>query len=961
MTSTFYQPCQQALSWLRLFLFITLASSGLAQSVTINTQSFTFTGQITTWTVPTGVTSLTIEARGAEGGAEIINESILPGKGAILAAQLAVTPGQSLSILVGSLNQGRANGGGGSFVVGPGSPGNPTPLVIAGGGGGNAANDSDAKHGQPGPNGGGTAGGTAGQGGGTTGNSGGGSGLLSNGGGGDAGGKAFVNGGSGGAGPRGFGGFGGGGGAGTGSSGGGGGGGYSGGSGGGGRSVGGGGGSFTAGTRLFVRTGATDGNAGNGLVIISYLAPPVPTIIGFSASQNPVCVGVPVTYSATIGNVSGPYSYTLTEGNGFATSGNGNSAILSSTIVLNDSEPGIKTLTLRVVSNGQEATSSLTLIVNPNPVATLTPSGQLNCSQKTVTLTAGGGAPEATYRFSNQTSPISTSAISVSTAGPYSVTVTTPGGCSATATTIVSSNTIVPSVSVSPASQTICQGQTALFTAGGAATYQWTGGNGQPGQTSASISLSATGTYSVTGTGANGCTGTASAQLTVNELPQPPAILTQAGYSHPGGLSSLNVVQYSEPIILTVSGCEGGTINWNGEGSTTLTVSTSSVGTQTFLASCTRNGCTSSAASATVNVQPGPFQLIAPSYNCQTGGIAFRFQGGSGTPIEFFAIGVTGWTNNPYQFVDAQLRTSSDAGPLTLYARQDGQQVSYTFDLRAQCAASPNQAPQFNGPLTSQTAVQGGSFSYSLPSGAFIDPEGQPLTLSAINYPDGLSLKGTILGGIPTESGNFIVIFKATDPQGLTTQGTLSLVVQRTITGSPLQLLSPDYDCQSGAFSFKTSGGDGTPIEYFAIGITGWTTNPNQYVDEGLRTATDIQPLTLYARQRGKEVSFSFDIRGRCSGSPRQSVLEPVESKLQVSVLGNPVLGKVAELEIRGAAGQAVELTLTDPQGRALHQHRIGQAGAVERVSVPVPGQQVLLLLQVSTTTQRQQIKLIKP
>ena len=683
-----------------------------------------------------------------------------------------------------------------------------------------------------------------------------------------------------------------------------------------------------------------------------------PTLPTITATRTSICAGTSTILSIQRGSLNDATNWKWYSGSCGGTPVGTGSAIQVS--------PG-STTTYYVrgeggcVSPGSCASQQIT--VNAPFFVNLTNNGPLTCIKKSVTLTTTGAPSGANYTYSAgaQASLASSVTATVTSSGPYSVTATVPGGCLATATTTVSSNTVAPSVSVSPTSLTICQGQTALFTAQGAATYQWTGGNGQPVQTSASISLSATGTYSVTGTGANGCTGTASAQLTVSELPQPPAILTQAGYSHPGGLSNLNVVQYSEPIILTVSGCEGGTINWNGEGSKTLTVSTSSVGTQTFLASCTRNGCTSSAASATVNVQPGPFQLIAPSYNCQTGGIAFRVQGGNGSPIEFFAIGVTDWTSSPYQFVDVQLRTAADAGPLTLYARQNGQLVSYSFDLRAQCAASPNQAPQFQGPLTSQTAVQGGSFSYSLPSGAFIDPEGQPLTLSAINYPDGLSLNGSILSGIPTESGNFIVIVKATDPQGLTTQGTLSLVVQRTITGSPLQLLSPDYDCQSGAFSFRTSGGDGTPIEYFAIGITGWTTTANQYVDEGLRTATDIEPLTLYARQSGKEVSFSFDIRGRCSGSPRQTALEPVESKLQVSVLGNPVLGKAAQIEIWGAAGQAVALTLTDLQGRALYQHRIGQAGAVERVSVPVEGQQALLLLQVSTATQRQRIKLVKP
>ena len=141
--------------------------------------------------------------------------------------------------------------------------------------------------------------------------------------------------------------------------------------------------------------------------------------------------------------------------------------------------------------------------------------------------------------------------------------------------------------------------------------------------------------------------------------------------------------------------------------------------------------------------------------------------------IEYFAIGVTGWTSNPNQFVDRQLRTASDAKPLPLYARQSGQQVSCSFDIRAQYPASTNQAPSFKGPLAAQTIQQGSTFSYSLPAGTFSDPEKQPLTLSASGYPPGLSFANGMLSGVPTYVGSFTIIVKATDPGGLSAQGCL--------------------------------------------------------------------------------------------------------------------------------------------------------------------------------------------
>ena len=54
-------------------------------------------------------------------------------------------------------------------------------------------------------------------------------------------------------------------------------------------------------------------------------------------------------------------------------------------------------------------------------------------------------------------------------------------------------------------------------------------------------------------------------------------------------------------------------------------------------------------------------------------------------------------------------------------------------------------------------------------------------------------------------------------------------------TGGVLTMLAPAYNCATGAITFNTTGGDGTTIQYRATGITGWTTNPNQYLDAGSR------------------------------------------------------------------------------------------------------------------------------
>ena len=240
--------------------------------------TFNYTGSIDSWVVPAGVTSVTIEASGAE-GSNNTSSTVAAGLGATMIGDFTVTPGQTLQILVGQQYTGSTGngGGGGTFVVDASN----NPLIVAGGGGGSAELvDSPDKHGQitttggTGAGGGGT-GGTAGNGGniGASFASGAGGGLLTDGTDGwtaNTGGDAFLNGGAGAtANGNAQGGFGGGG---SGSSYvvGGGGGGYSGGGSGSnsaGAGVGGGGGSYNGGVNQNNTAGAHNGH---GEVIITY-------------------------------------------------------------------------------------------------------------------------------------------------------------------------------------------------------------------------------------------------------------------------------------------------------------------------------------------------------------------------------------------------------------------------------------------------------------------------------------------------------------------------------------------------------------------------------------------------------------------------------------------------------------------------------------------------------------------
>ncbi|WP_338871308.1 hypothetical protein WBJ53_25050 [Spirosoma sp. SC4-14] len=177
-------------------------------------------------------------------------------------------------------------------------------------------------------------------------------------------------------------------------------------------------------------------------------------------------------------------------------------------------------------------------------------------------------------------------------------------------------------------------------------------------------------------------------------------------------------------------------------------------------------------------------------------------------------------------------------------------------------------------------------------------------------------------------------------------------------TGGSLALLAPTYNCQTGAITFNTSGGDGSPIEFRAAGITDWTTNPNQFVDKESRTASDVQPFMLMARQSGSQVSYSWDLKAAC-GRARVGVAEE-SSNLTITVLGNPA-GEQVRVLIEGVEGQAVELELSDVNGRLVERRRLESAGAHDEQVFSLEQTGVrLLLLRATTNQQARTVKIMK-
>ena len=388
--------------------------------VNAGSQTFDYSGSIVNWTVPVGVTSINVDARGAQGGVQIESNVFAPGNGARIVGTISVTPGDVLKILVGgkpadAASDEGAGGGGGSFLATSAN----VPLVVAGGGGGEGADGSGANASltQNGTTANAGTGGTGGNGGSsgavasTSGSGGGGfngdgTGACTNG-----QGLSFVNGGNGGVlcgGTGSVGGFGGGGGGS--SEGGGGGGGYSGGGGSNntGTDGGGGGGSYSVVTPSLSAATQT----GNGQIIISWNA-----VAGCSSTRTPVTVTVNEAPTATAGAalsaicqgqtsavMGGSIGGTATSGTwsgGDGTWTNANDHA-NATYTASASESGTISLTLTPTGVGScpSVVATKTIVVNANPSVSLssTPnslcngsSSQLSVVQDVLQTTFAGG------------------------------------------------------------------------------------------------------------------------------------------------------------------------------------------------------------------------------------------------------------------------------------------------------------------------------------------------------------------------------------------------------------------------------------------------------------------------------------------------------------------------------------------------------------------------------------------
>jgi hypothetical protein len=167
-------------------------------------------------------------------------------------------------------------------------------------------------------------------------------------------------------------------------------------------------------------------------------------------------------------------------------------------------------------TNGCTATATKTFVISPIPTISIavTPTNGTICPGQSLVLTASGGN---TYSWAGGPGNVQNGVAFIPTiSGTYTVTATSLGGCSKTATKtiLVSSNPVI-NVNTTPSVLTICEGLGVTMNATGASNISWSGGI----VNNVIFYPTASTVYTVTGTNASGCVGSATKLITVNPKP----------------------------------------------------------------------------------------------------------------------------------------------------------------------------------------------------------------------------------------------------------------------------------------------------------------------------------------------------------------------------------------------------------------------------------------------------------
>ena len=486
---------------------------------------------------------------------------------------------------------------------------------------------------------------------------------------------------------------------------------------------------FTSSQQNPVISNITSSNAGSYSVTVTTQCTSVPVSTSVvvnpvpssptAASNSAVCQGS--TLNLTASNIPGA-SYNWTGPNGFTSSSQ--NPVINNVPVAN---AGVYNVTATL--NGcTSSPASTNVVVNPLPLAPLASNNGPLCVGSSISLSAGainGASYSWTgpggFSSSSQNPTIPNAAANAT--GTYSVTATVNGCTGAIGSTSVVVNTILPPPILSSNSP-LCVGSTLNLSASSAAgaTYSWTGPNGfssiSQNPTISNITLSTSGSYSVTATG-NGCTSSpGSISIVVNPIPASPS----TGSNSP--------LCEGSNISLTASSIGGAAYAWTGPNGFSSSSQNPSIANSSFAHSgtysvtATVNGCTSVAAAQNVVVNLIPVAPVSSANSPLCSGNSILLNASNLTGATYSWTGPNGFASIQQNPV-INNASASNSGTYNLLVTVNG----CTSTTPASVPVTVNQTPPApllvnNGPLCegstlnlSASSILGASYLWNGPNG----------------------------------------------------------------------------------------------------------------------------------------------------------------------------------------------------------------------------------------------------
>lgn len=300
---------------------------------------------------------------------------------------------------------------------------------------------------------------------------------------------------------------------------------------------------------------------------VNVVVNPLPSGVA-TATPSSGCVGSTVQLGAPAGSTymwTGPQGYTSS---------------LQNPIVNITSYLQAGTYKVKVTNAaGCSATFSVGFKVNYPPIATASYTIGSNCIGSNLALNGTGGGSFSWSGPAGFTSNLQNPVInnvSAANSGVYTLTVTSPNGCSAVSSVIVNI-LAAPVVTATADAYTVCEGSTAYLHATGGTNYEWTGPYGWVSNLQNpvinNIPSYLSGTYTVKVTNSGGCSTTASLVITVSgfingsasALPNPAPTGSNVQLSATGASSYLwsgpnGFFSYEQnPVLYKVSSRNAGT------------------------------------------------------------------------------------------------------------------------------------------------------------------------------------------------------------------------------------------------------------------------------------------------------------------------------------------------------------------------------------------------------------------